>query len=259
MTRTSIAMFATLATLTACHRGDDDLENVETIADSSTVSQGEAALLASVIDGTAVQAALPATPQDVAGFIAAHAPQRYSPSGCVTVTQAAASVTLAFAGCTGPRGLRQLDGTLTVDVTSAASGAIELTGAARDFQIGGSTLDIDAAATYTMTSSGASLAVATHSAGVGPFGRSIEHDGEYTVTWTASCASVRGAWSTEIGEAGRSTTVDVTGCLDQCPTGSVTRNTFRGRTITLSFDGTDTAAWTISGGRTGTVQLACGL
>jgi hypothetical protein len=94
---------------------------------------------------------------------------------------------------------------------------------------------------------------------VGPLGRSIEHDGEYTVTWNASCVAVRGAWSTEIGEASRSTTADLTRCLDQCPTGTLTRNTFVGRTITLSFDGTESATWTTSRGRTGTVQLACGL
>jgi len=176
----------------------------------------------------------------------------------VTVTQGASTVTLAFAGCTGPRGLREIDGKLTVDVTSAGGGAVELTGTAEDLQIGGATLDVDATATYAATSSGASLAVATHSAGVGPLGRSIEHDGEYTVTWTASCVAVRGAWSTEIGEARRSTTAELTRCLDQCPTGSLSRDTFGGRTITLSFDGTETATWMTSRGRSGTVQLACG-
>jgi hypothetical protein len=265
MTRYSSIMFValtsltSLTSLTACLRGDGDLDLVETSVDSSTMSQGEASLLASVIDGAGGQAARPATPQDVATYIAAHAPQRYSPGGCVTVTQATSSVTLAFAGCTGPRGLRQLDGTLVVNVTSAAAGAIQLTGAAKDFRLGGSTLDIDAAATYTTTGSSASLAVKTHTSGVGSLGRSIDHDGEYTVSWTATCVAVRGAWSTEIGEAGRSTTADVARCLDQCPTGSITRDTFRNRTVTLSFDGSSTATWETSAGRSGTVQLACGL
>jgi hypothetical protein len=146
-----------------------------------------------------------------------------------------------------------------VAVTSAVGGAIELTGTAEDLQIGGATIDIDATAIYTATSSGASLAVTTHSAGTGSLGRSIEHDGEYTVTWTASCIAVHGAWSTEIGQAGRSTTADLMRCLDQCPTGSLTRNTFGGRTITLSFDGTDVATWMTSRGRSGIVQLACGM
>jgi hypothetical protein len=255
----ALTALTTLTSLAACHRGDDDLDNVETAVDSSTMSQAEGSLLASLIDGAGGQAALAATPQDVASFIAALAPQRYSPSGCVTVTQAPSSVTLAFAGCTGPRGLSQLDGTLAVNVTSAAGGAIQLTGTAKDFQLGGSTLDIEATAIYAATGSSASLAVATHTAGVGPLGRSIEHAGEYTVSWTASCVTVKGAWSTEIGEAGRSTTADVTRCLDQCPTGSITRNTFRNRTIALTFDGSDTAAWSISGGHSGTVELACGL
>lgn len=262
MTRFTTLTFVALTSLTslaACHRGDDDLDGVETAVDSSTLTQAEGSLLASVIDGAGGQAALAATPQDVASFIAAHAPERYSPSGCVTVTQAAASVTLAFAGCTGPRGLRQIDGTLAVNVTSAAGGTIAMTAAAQDLQLGGSTLDIDAAATYTASAASASLAVTTHTTGVGPLGRSIVHDGEYTVSWTATCVGVQGAWSTEVGEAGRSTTADVMRCLDACPTGSITRNTFRNRTITLSFDGTDTASWSTSAGRSGTVQLVCGL
>lgn len=259
LTFVALTSLISLTSLAACHRGDDDLDGVETAVDSSTLSQAEGSLLASVIDGAGGQAALPATAADVASFIATHAPARYSPSGCVTATQAAASVTLAFAGCTGPRGLRQIDGTLAVNVTSVAGGAIALAGAAQGFQLGGSTLDIDASATYTATGASASLAVKTHTAGVGPLGRSIAHDGEYTVSWTATCVSVQGAWSTEIGEAGRSTTAAVTRCLDACPTGSITRNTFRNRTITLSFDGTDTATWSTSGGRSGTVQLVCGL
>lgn len=262
MTRFStltLVALTSLTSLTACHRGDDDLDLVETSVDSSTMSQAEASLLASVIDGAGGQAARPATPQDVASYIASHAPQRYSPSGCVTVTQSTSSVTLAFAGCTGPRGLRQLDGTLAVNITSAADGAIQLAGTAKGFQLGGSTLDIDATATYTTSGSSASLAVKTHTSGIGSLGRSIDHDGEYTVTWTATCVAVHGAWSTEIGEAGRSTTADVMRCLDQCPTGSISRNTFRNRTITLSFDGSDTATWSSSGGRSGTVQLVCGL
>lgn len=255
----ALTALSTLTSLAACHRGDDDLDNVETAVDSSTVSQAEGSLLASVIDGASGQAALAATPADIAGYIAAHAPQRYSPSGCVTATQAASSVTLAFAGCTGPRGLRQLDGTLVVNVASTTGGAIQLTGMAKDFQLGGSTLDIDTTAVYTATAASASLAITTHTAGVGPLGREIAHDGEYTVSWTATCVGVKGAWSTEIGEAGRSTTADVSRCLDQCPTGSITRNTFRDRTISLTFDGTDRATWSISGGRSGTVDLACGL
>lgn len=258
MTRLSISMFVALTSLTACHRGDTDLDGVETAVDSSTVSQGEGSLLASLVDGASVQGLAPATAQDVAGYIAAHAPQRFSPSGCVTVAQTGASVALTFAGCTGPRGLRQIDGKLTVDVTGAA-GAIELTGSAKDLQIGGASIDIDASATYTVAGAGASLAVATHSAGTGPLGRAIEHDGEYTVTWTASCVALKGAWSTEIGEAGRSTTADLMRCEGKCPTGSLTRDTFAGRTITVSFDGTEVATWTTSRGRSGTVQLACGM
>jgi hypothetical protein len=251
-----IALFASLVSTTAClHRGadDEDLLAVETTTDASTSSQDEGSLLASAVDGANAPAADAPTPAGVASYIANHAPQRFSPAGCATAALSGSSVTLTFAGCTGPRGLRQIDGTLSVNVTSAASGSIAIAASANDFQIGGATVDVDATATYD----GSSLSVVTHSSGVGPLGREIVHDGDYTLSWTAMCASLKGAWSTEVGDAGRSTTADVKRCANMCPTGTVSRTTFRQRTFTVTFDGTPTARWSSSAGRSGTFQLPC--
>ncbi len=248
--------------LVACNRrADTDLDVAESAADSSGVSQAESSLLASIVDGstTAAAALAPATPEAVATYIAAHAPQRFQPAGCATATQSGTSVTLVFAGCTGPLGLRTVDGTLLVQAAAGNAGAVVVTAAGDDVQIGRATLDLHTTATYTVSSGAAQLAVTTTSSGVGPLGNQLTHDGQYTATLTASCVAIEGAWSTEAGDLRRSTTADLMRCADECPSGTVTRTTVNNRTIELTFDGTSTARWSTSGGRSGTFQIACGL
>ena len=245
----------------ACNRreGDGDLDSAELAADSSGVSQAEASMLSSIAEGSEGAAGVaPATPEGVATYIAAHAPARYSPSGCATATRSGASVTLVFAGCTGPRGLREVNGTVNV-TASGSAGAIVLAATSTDLQIGRASLDLSSTATYSVSGGTASLAVSTKTAGIGPLGRDIAHAGDYTVTWTATCVAIDGAWSTELGDLRRSTTADVMRCLDECPSGTVTRTTVNDRVIEIAFDGTSTAHWSTSAGRSGTFQLACGL
>jgi hypothetical protein len=92
---------------------------------------------------------------------------------------------------------------------------------------------------------------------VGGRGFEIEHDGDYTVSWTDDCVTVEGAWSSSRGDLARSTTADVTRCRAACPTGTVTRTTVRDDVIEISFDGDATASWSSSRGRSGTFALAC--
>ena len=255
----SMFLLGSMIALTACDRGVDDEEIAEAAASSSGAGQAEASLLASAVDGALAAGVAPATPETVATFIATHAPGRYAPAGCATVTQAGLTVTIAFDQCTGPRGLRQLDGTLALTVAPAAGGAVAITAHAVDLSIGRATIDVDATAVYTVTGADHALDVTTHSAGIGPMGYALVHDGDYTATWDASCGAIDGAWSSARGDASRSTTVSVMRCLDACPTGTVTRTTVRGNTIELTFDGTATATWSSSAGGSGSFALPCGL
>lgn len=257
----SLSLFAlTTLSLIACQNRDgSETGAAELTADSSSASQAEASLLTATVEGAAVANVAPATAESAAAFIAARAPARYSPSGCVTVTQSGLTVTLDFAQCTGPRGLRQVDGTMSIVVSSGTGGAIVFDASATDLQIGNATLDLNATATYTVNGTTSSLAVTTATIGIGPLGHDIAHTGDYTATWDANCVSIDGAWTTERGEASRSTTASVMRCLDQCPSGAVTRTTVGSRVIELSFDGTPTARWTSSSGRSGTFALPCGL
>lgn len=251
-------LLATLS-LTACKDRDGLDDSVaELAADSTGAVEDEGALLAAAVDGMG-STFVPATADQAATFIAARAAQRYIPADCVTVTQAGLTVTLAFDGCLGPRGLRELNGTMVLQVSAGAGGAIVVDATASDFHIGLSTLDIDATATYTASAASESLAVVTSTTGVGGRGFELAHDGDYTLTWDDQCVMLEGAWSSSRGDASRATTADVTRCVDACPIGEVTRTTVNGRTITVTFDGTATARWSSSGGRSGEFPLACGL
>lgn len=249
-----------LSALAASGCGADDAEDdsvaAEMALDASESGQAESSLLAASIDGV-VLGQISGNTVDVTAAINARLSARFSPAGCVSSTPSGSSLTVTFDNCTGPRGLRQVDGTLTLAVTAATASSISLTAKATDFQIGGATLDIDTAATYALSNGAATLSVESTSSGVGPFGHELAHTAAYDATWDAGCTSVEGEWSTAVDGRSRSTTVDVTRCADSCAVGTVVRTTRDGRTITITLDGS-VAVWASSTGRSGTFALRCG-
>jgi hypothetical protein len=263
MSRFTLALaLVTTATLGCKQQGGDlDSLDAELAVDSTNVSQGESAILASAVDGseaaTGFAPAPLATPQGTADWIAAHAGAKFSPAGCATVTESGLTDTIAFSDCTGPRGLLHLTGSIAITVSAGANGAIDLSATATGLEVNNATIDISSSAVYTVSGASKSLAVTTSGSGTGPLGNTIQHDGQYTASWDATCESLEGSWSTEVGAAQRSTTANVMKCDSGCPTGTITRDTFRGHTITVTFDGTAVAKWTTSTGGSGTVALAC--
>ncbi|MBP9087287.1 MAG: hypothetical protein KBG15_14285, partial [Kofleriaceae bacterium] len=194
--------------------------------------------------------------EDVAQRILLRAKARYLPASCVAVTRSGAEVDITLNGCTGPRGLRSVTGSIHVIGSITSSGELQAVATAQGLMINASIIDINTTAIYSPSTK--TLAVTTAGAGVGPLGNEITRSGAYTVAWTAACATIDGAWSTTVGDAARSTTVQLERCIDSCPTGSVVRHGFLGRTLTVTFDGTAVATWTSSAGRSGTIDLPCG-
>jgi hypothetical protein len=237
-----------------------DLADAKRSVDSATIVQGESALLVSTIEGlgTGNKRALSGrTAAQVAEYIAAHASGRYSPPSCVTTNVNGATVVLVFNNCTGPRGLRQVTGQLAEAVSVDAAG-VHVHASATRLQIGQSTMDIDSMTVYTVSGETRSMSVTTNGAGTGPLGNSIVRQGDYTVTWDASCVSTNGWWATATGESSRSTTAQLKRCNHQCPTGTVTHTQTRGgRMITITFDGSAVAKWTTNSGKSGTINLIC--
>jgi hypothetical protein len=241
----------------------DGVDTAESAIDSSDSVSAEGDVMVTAVDGADTAGVTALTAADVAVHIAANIGSRMLPAGCATVTQNGLTLVVQYNDCTGPRGLVHVTGELDLAVSLALDGSIAVHGTATGLEVNAATLDIDTDATYRTTGTGHSLTVTTTGTGTGPRGTTIDHQGNYTITWDAAsqCRSIMGDWSTELSRTGgsvsRSNQVDVSRCAGGCPTGTITHHYLGGASIDVTFDGTATAQWTASTGRSGTVTLAC--
>jgi hypothetical protein len=203
------------------------------------------------------------TSDQVAARIAANVALRWNPSSCATVTSSGSNVTIKYDDCTGPRGLVHVTGELDLVVSITTAGAIQVAGTATGLEVNRAVLDVNVTATYSVSGTMHSLAVQTDGSGTGPRGTAIDHQGNYTIGWddSSQCGSIAGDWSTELtrtnGSASRATNVNLMRCSGGCPTGTAAHTGLAGITLTLTFDGTNIAAWATSNGKSGTFALAC--
>ena len=245
-----------LLTASACaDRATGDSATAETSADSAMSGQAEAALAVTLFDGAGAARALPATAAEMAQYVATKA-RSLTPAGCATSTSTATSATVVFDHCTGSHGLVTIDGTLQAQITSVTPSSVAFRITADQLMVGGAALDVAITGTYGSTGGTQTLAVSSTTLGTGALGNAVTHDGDYTASWTATCATVDGTWSTSIGERDRGLAVSLTRCTAACPSGSVTR-TVGTKTISLTFDGSPTATWSASTGRSGQLSLGC--
>lgn len=253
---TTIVLFS--SSLVACmNRGGTDADSVESAIDSSDSVGSESDLMAATMDGAEVTGLLPATADQIAVRIAANVAGRWA-AGCAKVTQDGANVVITYTDCTGPRGLLHVSGELDVAITVEGT-TITAHGTSSDMTINRAHIVVDATATYAVTGTTKTLTVATNGSGTGPRGNEIEHQGNYTITWDSAsqCRSIAGEWRTDLGLRERSNSVSLSRCAGGCPTGSVTHHFLAGASLTITFDGTATAVWSASNGRSGTVALGC--
>ncbi len=198
----------------------------------------------------------------------------YQPAGCLVVTDdtATSTATYAFTNCTGPYGLVNVDGTLTVgyDAPSATElklsftidAPFTLTGA------GGKSATItDWQATADITASGTDLTTRTlqwngRLQGTTRRGTAFDHSSTWMVSWTVGgdCVSESGSSSGSAGDLSVSTTVtSFQACAGSCPaSGSEIKIT--DTTDNASYDltyGTDTATYTSPAGKMYTYVPPC--
>ena len=246
-----------LLMFTACaDRATGDSATAETSADSAMSGQAEAALAATLFDGAGAARALPATAAEMAQYVATKG-RSLTPAGCATSTSTGVSVTIVFDHCTGSHGLVTIDGTVRAQITSVTQSSVGFRVTADQLMVGGAALDVAITGTYGSAGGTQTLAVTSTTTGTGALGNSVTHDGDYTASWDASCATVNGTWSTSIGNRDRGLAVALTRCTAACPRGSVTRTDARGTSIALTFDGSPTATWSTSTGGSGELHLGC--
>ena len=253
------------SSLVACAKqSSPDLDSAAAAVDSSNSVEAEGNVMMAVTDG-ADQAFVGAlTADQVAVRVAANVALRWIPSSCATVTSSGANVTIKYNDCTGPRGLVHVTGELDLTVSIDPSGGVDIAGKSNgDLQVNNASISFDVTAKYSTSGTMHSLTVNTTGDGTGALGNTIDHSGDYTITWDTSttCGTLDGQWSTEISSttasATRSNMVNVSRCAGGCPMGSIVHTGLRGLTVTIEFDGTNVAQWSTSTGKTGTVNLPC--
>jgi hypothetical protein len=235
------------------------MDSAASAIDSSDSAEAEGDMMMASVDGSDGAGLIAPTGAQVAARIAANVALRWNPSGCATVTQSDALVSITYNDCTGPRGLVHVSGELDLAISVSTAGAITVHGTSTGLQVNRAELVVDATATYAVTGTGHTLTVETTGSGTGPRGNTIDHEGSYTVTWDASsmCHSIDGHWQTDIGVHERSNDVSLSRCGGGCPTGTVTHHFLAGASLTVTFDGTSIARWSASTGASGTTQLGC--
>jgi hypothetical protein len=190
----------------------------------------------------------------------------FLPAGCLTETQdvAQSTETYVFNGCTGPLGLVELTGTVTVG-WQVAGANLTLDFSAQGFQINRATIDNwQATAVITSTGSQRSMTWNAQLSGTTGSGRQFNRTNQKSIQWTVgvACLSASGQSTGDILGANLQTTVvSWQRCADSCPqAGSeiTVKNLDKGDSIDISYDGGPTAELTLDGSKPVEIRLACG-
>lgn len=217
----------------------------------------EAALLANAAEDTegGVVTALA-----VASRAEQRAQARYLPPGCANITRQGTVLTTVLNECTGRRGLLRMTGTVTTEFADVSEG-VQLKVTSKGLKVNRAVMDLNAKGLIAVVGNQVSLTVSTQGEGVGARGNRFERTGQYTAVadTTTECLTLNGSWQLKVGAAARSTGIsDLKTCKNACPaSGRIEHQGFRGRGISVSFDGSAEAAWTTSRGAEGSVSLAC--
>jgi hypothetical protein len=257
MIRTS-ALLVSLLVIAGCGGTSvGETAGAEEAVDSTELVGNEASTFAVAVDGTETATQ---TASGVAAKAASLVSAAVTPADCETSTVSGSTGTFVFDQCTGPRGWLHASGTV-VAAYSVDGGGIHAQITAENLDLNQAVVDITASATYSTSGGTKKITVATDGSGTGPFGNTVSRQGSYTATWTATCVSLDGTWTTTT-PAGLTRSTTVSGydrCQGVCPKagGTIAHTGVLGQTITVSYDGSAVAHWSSTSGRSGTVQLTC--
>jgi hypothetical protein len=268
----ALTTFATVATGCAARNeaqlasdtsGAEDVNgtesDAETLGTSFVGSDGQSVATQSLVGGGNLKVMSGGTTVGVPGFA-------FLPAGCLQVTEdtVKSTATYAFNGCTGPLGLVELTGTITVG-WQVAGPQLTLDFSASGFQINRATIDNwQATAVITSTGDQRSMTWSAQLSGTTGSGRQFSRTNQKSVQWTVgvACLSASGQSSGDILGANLQTTVvSWQRCADSCPqAGSeiTVKNLDKGDSIDITYNGGPSAELTLDGRKPIGIRLACG-
>ncbi len=242
-------------------------------ADSNASDNGDAneaagsAAQTSDVEQTLLGSVQSQDPMAAAGSVAA---AQWWPAGCSTRTRDASNpavVHIHLDNCTGPFGVRQHSGDITVTFSKntdgslhaeAASSNMTINGkavtfsASRDISVAAGIIDVKGHAAWTRESAG---------------GETVSHatNVETRIDVAKKCRTSNGTAVTRVGSREVDSTLkDYEVCReadgsDGCPSGEITHtHKATGRTVSVTFDGSNQATITGPRGGTAEVTLVCG-
>lgn len=201
------------------------------------------------------------TPESLAKRATATWPLLFTPSKCATADDDATHVTYTLNDCVGKRRAAPLTGTIDVVFTLSGEGDLREDASTKALTAGGALITFDTGAELKGGADGMSLSVHTVGDGRGPGGNELSREGDYSIGWDDACFTLDGSWTTTALEKTWSTTVSgFRECAKMCPDagGRIDyEGGIDGVAITIDFDGTASASWSDSKGRTGSIALVC--
>jgi hypothetical protein len=192
------------------------------------------------------------------------------PAGCVTRAKDPANplvVHVTFSDCTGPFGLVHLNGEELVTLSPGEGGALHVVMSSVNLTANGKPINHSATADVTFAGDMRNVAWQGSWDRTNDKGVTVQHTSDLTIAvdTAAGCSTANGTAQTSVGARGVDTTItgyklcrDATTGEVGCPTGTVTHTgKVSGKTVTISFDGSDMAEVTGPAGATFEVPLVC--
>lgn len=250
-----VSCVAAAVALIACKSSTDADSTSSAAVDSADLAQSQSALVVSTVSGATFVANSSISAQAAATALTGS----MQPAGCATSTVTGNKAVYTFKDCSGRYDLVSINGTLTATYTATLT-SVGVVLAASSLEVGNATVDVDVKATYAQSATSQSVTVESNSSAQGVRGNAVTVDGSYTASWTTSCLSLSGAWSTDFdGLTWKTSVTDFSVCADACPAagGELSYSGPAGRTLTLSFDGGAAVGYSDSNGDTGDVTLSC--
>lgn len=249
----------------------------EPVADetSQLVSDGESTQEAES-QATALTSALQLGPTAVLGdrlspdqavARADEAASAFRPAGCVKYDKSGTTLTYTFAGCTGPFGLVKISGEVAVTYKAVAgeqdTRGIALDVKATNLSLNRANVTFEAAASLSGNRTSRTMTWVGTVRGTTGRGQSFERQSSWTLGWTlgGNCLALDGHAEGDV--AGRILVTDVNAlkrCANSCPEagGKITvQSKESGKSVTLEFDGDDSATFTDANGKASNLPLLC--
>jgi hypothetical protein len=266
----ALALFGTTAACAARHTETPDAESAalaEDGSDSSATESDAETLTESLLTTASSQVGLASV--DASGSLHAEgngtpvASVFFQPAGCLTAVKEAGKTTYTFDGCTGPLGLRKLNGSMDVTWSRLGTDGLHLDIVGAGMKMNGASFAWTATADITRSGAQRSMHWVGTFNGTTARGKTIARSNDKTISWTIGerCLTVDGVSQGQVADRGLRIVVDsFRRCTGSCPdAGSQITITHAatGRTVSITYEGGAAATFTGANGRTSEITLLC--